>query len=97
MGETARRLSRAGLEPWIEPGGGMFLWARLPDGLDSAVVARHALEQGVVLAPGDVFSPSRSAAAYMRFNVAQCAEPRVFAVLERAMATAARGTDPGPG
>src|SRR3546814_6583161 len=32
MGETARRLSRAGLEPWIEPGGGMFLWARLPDG-----------------------------------------------------------------
>src|SRR3546814_16692145 len=74
MGETARRPSRAGLGPWIEPGGGMFLWARLPDGLDSAVVARHALEQGVVLAPGDVFSPSRSAAAYMRFNVAQCAD-----------------------
>lgn len=89
MGETARRLRRAGLELWTEPRAGMFLWARLPDGLDSAAVAGRALQHGVVLAPGDVFSPSRSAGAYLRFNVAQCAGPRVFDVLQRAMAEAA--------
>lgn len=85
MGRTARRLEQAGLALWTEPRGGMFLWARLPDGLDSAAVARRALERGVVLAPGNVFSPSGSAGDYLRFNVAQCAAPRVFEVLERAM------------
>ncbi|WP_218823414.1 PLP-dependent aminotransferase family protein [Inquilinus limosus] len=85
MGETARRLGALGLMPWVEPRGGMFLWAALPDGLDSAEVARRALARDVVLAPGDVFSPSRGAGRYLRFNVAQSASPRVFAVLEEAM------------
>lgn len=85
MGETIRRLKAAGLTLWTEPRGGMFLWACLPEGLDSAVVARHALENGVVLAPGNVFSPSGSAAGYLRFNAAQCAEPRIFEVLADAM------------
>ena len=85
MTETARRLRAAGLTLWSEPRGGMFLWAALPDGLDSAPVARRALEEGVVLAPGNVFSPSGSAGRYLRFNVAQCAEPRIFETLRRAM------------
>ena len=85
MGETMRRLGALGLVPWVEPRGGMFLWAALPDGLDSAEVARRALARDVVLAPGDVFSPSRSAGRFLRFNVAQSASPRVFAVLEEAM------------
>ena len=85
MGETARRLERSGLTLWTEPRAGMFLWARLPDGLDSAEVARRALGHGVVLAPGNVFSPSGSAARYLRFNAAQSGSPRVFEVLERAM------------
>jgi DNA-binding transcriptional MocR family regulator len=63
----------------------MFLWVALPDGLDSAEVARRALARDVVLAPGDVFSPSRSAGRYLRFNAAQSASPRIFAVLEEAM------------
>lgn len=85
MGETARLLEHAGLELWTEPRAGMFLWARLPDGLDSAAVARQAIDQGVVLAPGNVFSPSGSAAGYLRFNAAQCGSPRIFEVLKRAM------------
>jgi len=89
MEATVRRLAPLGLTPWIEPTGGMFLWARLPEGLDSADVSRRALAEGVVLAPGDVFSVSRTAGRYLRFNTAQCGEPRVFEVLERAMALAA--------
>jgi hypothetical protein len=39
----------------------------------------------VVLAPGDVFSVSRSASALMRFNVAQSRDPRVIQSLRRAI------------
>jgi DNA-binding transcriptional MocR family regulator len=86
MGETARRIERLGLSLWTEPRAGLFLWARLPDGRDSAEVARRALDHGVVLAPGDVFSVSGTAGAFLRFNVAQCGDPRIFDVLARAMA-----------
>jgi DNA-binding transcriptional MocR family regulator len=85
MGRTGARLKALGLEPWIEPRGGMFLWCRLPDGVDAADIARHAIAENVLFAPGNVFSPSQSAGAFLRFNVAQCADERIFATLERAM------------
>lgn len=88
MGEVRIRLKALGIVPWVEPRGGIFLWCLLPDGVDAADVARRALVDDVVLAPGDVFSVSQSAGSFMRFNVAQCADPRVFAVLSRAMDTA---------
>jgi DNA-binding transcriptional MocR family regulator len=37
----------------------------------------------VVLAPGNVFSVGQRAGRFMRFNVAQCANPQVFTVLRR--------------
>jgi DNA-binding transcriptional MocR family regulator len=85
MASVIPRLERLGITPWILPKAGMLLWCRLPDDLDAAVVARHALTEDVVLAPGNVFSPAQSAKNYMRFNVAQCADERVFAVLANAM------------
>jgi DNA-binding transcriptional MocR family regulator len=84
--DTIRRLRALGIEPWLEPNAGMFVWCRLPGRLDAADVARRALNEGVVLAPGNVFSPSQTATDSMRFNVAQCMDERVFTVLERAMA-----------
>ena len=88
--EVGPKLSALGIRPWLMPRGGFYLWCRLPDGRDAADVARAALGEGVVLAPGDVFSPSRSASDFMRFNVAQMADPRVYAVLARAL----RGPEP---
>ena len=79
------RLAPLGLEPWIVPRGGFFLWCRLPDGQDSASIARRCMRDGVVLAPGNVFSVSQSAGAFLRFNVAQSADERVFAALAAAM------------
>jgi DNA-binding transcriptional MocR family regulator len=83
--ETAEKLRRIGIEPWLMPRGGFYLWCRLPDGCDSADVARAALAENIVLAPGNVFSASRSAAGFMRFNVAQCGNPRVMSALQRMM------------
>lgn len=86
--ETADRLAAIGLHPWLMPRGGFYLWCSLPDGRDAAAVARAALDEQVVLAPGNVFSVSQSAAGFLRFNVAQMGDPRIFAVLKRAMAAA---------
>jgi DNA-binding transcriptional MocR family regulator len=71
------------------PRGGFYRWCRLPEGRDAADVARFSLDEKVVLAPGNVFSPSQSASTFMRFNVAQMADPRVFAVLARALSKSA--------
>lgn len=90
MGETIRRLARAGLGIWTEPRGGLFVWAQLPDELDAARVARHALDHDVVLAPGNVFSASHSATSFLRFNVSRCKGPAVFDALARAMEAARR-------
>jgi DNA-binding transcriptional MocR family regulator len=91
MGMTLRRLEASGLTPWLEPRGGMFVWARLPDGLDAADIARIGLKRGVVFAPGNVFSLGQGPNPYLRFNVALCGPPRVFAALGEAMNEAARG------
>ena len=84
--EVTSRLADLGVAPWLTPRGGFYLWCRLPDGRDAADVARAALTGNVVLAPGNVFSPSQSASGLMRFNVAQMADPRVFDVLARTLA-----------
>jgi DNA-binding transcriptional MocR family regulator len=86
MAETARRLQAIGIEPWLVPRAGMFLWCRLPDGLDAAAVAQRCLADGVVLAPGNAFSAAQSARGFLRFNVAQSTDPRLYPILARAMA-----------
>ncbi|MDF2231752.1 PLP-dependent aminotransferase family protein [Albimonas sp. CAU 1670] len=83
--EVTARLADMGIAPWLAPRGGFLLWCVLPEGIDSADLARAALREGVVLAPGDIFSPAKTAAGFMRVNVAQMTPP-AWAALERAMA-----------
>lgn len=85
MGTVCAKLKSIGITPWIEPDAGMFVWCRLPPGLDSVDVARAAYADGVVLAPGNAFSHTRSASGFLRFNVAQTLDPRIFPILEQAM------------
>lgn len=87
MARTAPRLEALGIQPWLFPQAGMFLWCRLPQGRDAASIARSCLQEGVVMAPGNAFSRSLSAADFLRFNVAQCTDNRVFDVLARALST----------
>ena len=39
-----------------------------------------AMAENVILAPGDAFSVSQTASAFLRFNVAQSGDPRIIAV-----------------
>lgn len=85
--ETANRLAPLGIVPWIMPRGGFYLWCRLPDGHDSADIARQCIEKNIILAPGNVFSVSQSAATFMRFNVAQSLDQRLFDALKACLET----------
>lgn len=81
MTKVRAGLQAVGIEPWLEPQAGMFLWCRLPDGIDAADVAREALAANIVLAPGNAFSLSQSAQNFLRFNVSQSEDDRLFAFL----------------
>lgn len=83
MVPTIERLATLGITPWLEPRAGMFLWCRLPDGMDAVDLARRALRHDIILAPGNVFSLSQSESAFMRFNVAQSGDQRLFDALGR--------------
>jgi len=50
----ARHLGPLGAA-WQTPGGGMFFWVELPDGLDAAALLPQAVEQGVAFVPGAPF------------------------------------------
>lgn len=80
--ETSARLIDIGIIPWIIPQSGMYLWCSLPNNLQAAEVARKALAKDVILAPGDVFSLSKGASQFLRFNVAQSSSDKIFDVLE---------------
>jgi DNA-binding transcriptional MocR family regulator len=71
-----------GLTPWQEPREGLFLWMRLPEGRDAAQIAQRALRQGIVLAPGNVFSATQSWPDYLRFNAAQSQHAKLFEFLK---------------
>ncbi|AVO44343.1 PLP-dependent aminotransferase family protein [Phreatobacter cathodiphilus] len=86
--ETTEKLRDLGLTPWLQPQAGMFLWCRLPGDMDAAEVARRALADDVVLAPGNAFSLSQTARSHLRFNVAQCSNARIFSVLRKAIRAA---------
>jgi len=40
---------------WNAPEGGMFLWARLPRGMDAVALLQQAVERGVAFVPGHAF------------------------------------------
>lgn len=83
--DAAARLAPLGIEPWLTPRGGFQLWCRFPEGIDTGPVAQRCMAEGVILAPGDVFSVSRACGGFMRFNVTQMEDPRILETLARAM------------
>ena len=85
MTATIARLKSVGIQPWLEPEAGMFVWCRLPEGMDAADLARQARLEDIVLAPGNAFSLSQSASGFLRFNVAQCQDDRLFVFLRKAL------------
>lgn len=85
--DIAAQLTSIGVEPWLMPKGGFYLWCQLPNGIDAAEFARFALGHNIVLAPGNVFSASQTLSSFMRFNVSQMDSSRIFEVMEEGISS----------
>ncbi len=80
---VARAFERMGLELFVEPTDGMFLWGRFPHVDDSLALAEASQRDGIMLAPGVVFRPHLERSPWMRFNVTACEDTRVQRWLQR--------------
>jgi DNA-binding transcriptional MocR family regulator len=85
--QAIRRIEALGLELETVPSAGMFLW--VDAGRDTSVMAARAMEQGLLLAPGSLFSPDQLPSTRMRLNVAALDDARLWTFLQGAGAKAA--------
>ncbi len=53
---------------WTRPQGGLFLWVKLPEELDSVAVLEKAIENKVAFVPGTAFYPDGGGQNTMRLN-----------------------------
>ncbi|CAM8672472.1 ARO8 Transcriptional regulators containing a DNA-binding HTH domain and an aminotransferase domain (MocR family) and their eukaryotic orthologs [Comamonadaceae bacterium] len=53
---------------WNTPAGGMFLWARLPAGMNAVDLLPHAVDKGVAFVPGAPFYAGNADARAMRLS-----------------------------
>jgi 2-aminoadipate transaminase len=53
---------------WTRPQGGLFLWATLPESIDSADLLKDAIQQKVAFVPGQSFHPRGDGRNTMRLN-----------------------------
>jgi 2-aminoadipate transaminase len=68
---------------WTRPEGGLFLWATLPEELQSADVLRAAVERKVAFVPGAAFYPSGGGHNTMRLNFSNATPENIAAGIQR--------------
>jgi DNA-binding transcriptional MocR family regulator len=78
---TVRQMERVGLSIGVAPPAGVFVWADA--GLDTNLLAERAMAEGLLLAPGSLFSPNQLPSTRMRLNIAAMQDPLVWQFLER--------------
>ena len=84
---TCRRLENVGFKLFLEPGAGMFLWARpLDESVDTPALCQAALARDILLAPGHLFRPDQAPSPWLRFNVAYCDNDALFTFMKEALA-----------
>jgi DNA-binding transcriptional MocR family regulator len=65
------------------PAGGYFLWVQLPDRVSALDVHRQALESGISVAPGPMFSAQRQFDHYIRLNYGHLWDADIEAALSK--------------
>jgi len=67
MSASLQRWMPSGVR-WTHPDGGYFLWLEFPESVDAMELHRLAIQRGVSLSPGPIFSPSHAFPNCMRLN-----------------------------
>jgi 2-aminoadipate transaminase len=80
---------------WTQPEGGLFIWVRLPESMDTTEILRDAIDQKVAFVPGSAFYDNGSGKNTMRLNFSNATPAkieegiaRLGKVLSRVMAMA---------
>jgi DNA-binding transcriptional MocR family regulator len=60
----------------------MFLWAHAGEHRDAEALAAAAQTEGIILAPGSLFSPSQARSPWMRFHIAYAGSHRLTRFFE---------------
>ena len=59
------------------PAGGMFIWLRLPEGMDAVALLPHAVERGVAFVPGAPFYASHGDPRTLRLSFVTASETQI--------------------
>lgn len=69
---------------WTRPQGGLFLWARMPEYMDSEALLRVAVEEKVIFVPGSAFYPGgNDGRCCMRLNFSNATPPMIEEGIKR--------------
>ncbi len=69
---------------WTRPQGGLFLWVRMPEWMDSERLLQIAIEEKVVFVPGRVFYPGgNDGRNCLRLNFSYCPPPTIDEGIQR--------------
>lgn len=85
MDATIKQLEKLEIKIWVKPTAGIFVWCELPHHFDTARIAQRCLDNGVILALAKCISWRQNFKNFIRFNVAQSLQPKVFEVLSHAI------------
>jgi 2-aminoadipate transaminase len=62
---------------WTRPKGGLFLWGRMPVGMDAKKVLQAAVARNVAFVPGEAFYPHGDVKNTMRLNFSNASEENI--------------------
>ena len=85
MQQVIPQFKKRGLILWHQPDGGYLLWLKLPKSVSANHLTALLERQHIVLAPGGHFSLQPDADSYMRVNVTQCLNPKLWTALDTAL------------
>lgn len=59
------------------PEGSFLLWVELPENVDAMALTEQALDSGIGIAPGQLFSSSGKFSHHIRLNYSECPNPKI--------------------
>jgi len=68
---------------WTRPDGGLFLWARMPHGIDTQDLLRHASREKVAFVPGAPFWVNCDVRNTMRLNFSNSSDEKIVEGIDR--------------
>ena len=100
--QLRRQRELAGSVTWLDPRGGFFLWATLPDVIDAHAMVDRAIAQGVIYVSGNAFFVDGSGETMVRLSFSAPSPARIdegirrLAETIRAEISARAGTPASP-